>query len=114
MTPMASASDPAVVVVVSTTDSAEEAERLARVVVEQRVAACVQVVGPVRSAFRWEGTVSVETEWQLVAKTAADRVDDLTALLEGEHSYDVPEVVATPVIGGSAAYLAWVVDETRP
>ena len=111
---MASVSDPAVVVVVSTTDSAEEAERLARLLVEQRVAACVQVVGPVRSAFRWEGTVSVESEWQLVAKTAGDRVEDLTALLVAEHSYDVPEVVATPVVGGSAAYLAWVVDETRP
>ena len=107
-------SPPRVCVVVSTTDSPDEAERLARLLVHQRLAACVQIVGPVRSAFRWEGTVSVETEWQLVAKTAADRVDDLTALLEGEHSYDVPEVVATPVIGGSAAYLAWVVDETRP
>ena len=111
---MASVSDPAVVVVASTTDSAEEAKRLARLLVEQRVAACVQVVGPVRSAFRWEGTVSVESEWQLVAKTAGDRVEDLTALLVAEHSYDVPEVVATPVVGGSAAYLAWVVDETRP
>lgn len=100
-------------VVVTTTDSDAEAERLARGLVEAHLAACVQIVGPVRSAFRWEGEVSVETEWQLVAKTAADRVDELTAWLVAEHSYDVPEVVAVPVIGGHTPYLGWVTEETR-
>jgi len=99
-------------VVVTTTDSADEAERLARGLVEARLAACVQIVGPVRSAFRWEGSVSVETEWQLVAKTAVARVDELTAWIAAEHSYDVPEVIAVPVVGGHAPYLQWVADET--
>ena len=100
-------------VVVTTTGSAEDAERLARRVVEDRLAACVQIVGPVRSVFRWEGAVAVETEWQLVAKTAADRVADLTAVLVAEHPYDVPEVVVLPVVDGHAPYLDWVVAETR-
>ncbi|MCD2193081.1 divalent-cation tolerance protein CutA [Actinomycetospora endophytica] len=101
------------VVVVTTTDSDAEAERLARGLVDAHLAACVQIVGPVRSAFRWEGAVSVETEWQLVAKTAADRVDDLTAWIAAEHSYDVPEVIALPVVGGHAPYLGWVIEETQ-
>jgi periplasmic divalent cation tolerance protein len=100
-------------VVLTTTDSAEEAERLARAAVDAHLAACVQIVGPVRSAFRWEGAVSVETEWQLLAKTAAARVDDLTALLVGTHSYDVPEVIVLPVVGGHGPYLAWVTRETE-
>jgi periplasmic divalent cation tolerance protein len=104
----------AVAVVVTTTDSADEAERLARGLVEARLAACVQIVGPVRSAFRWEGSVSVETEWQLVVKTATARVDELSAWIAAEHSYDVPEVIAVPVVGGHAPYLRWVTDETAP
>jgi periplasmic divalent cation tolerance protein len=102
----------ATAVLVTTTDSAEEAERLARGLVEARLAACVQIVGPIRSAFRWEGSVSVETEWQLVAKTATARVEELTTWLTAEHSYDVPEVIAVPVVGGHAPYLRWVTEET--
>lgn len=101
-------SDPAVVV--STTDSADEAERLARGLVEARLAACVQIVGPVRSVFSWDGAVSVETEYQLVVKTA--RVPEVTAWIVGNHSYDVPEVIALPVVGGHETYLTWVVDES--
>lgn len=103
---------PGTAVVVTTTDSDEEAERLARGLVEARLAACVQIVGPIRSAFRWEGSVSVETEWQLVAKTAAARVDELTTWIIAEHSYDVPEVIAVPVTGGHGPYLRWVTQET--
>ena len=108
------------VVVVSTTDTAEEAERLARGLVVARLAACVQIMGPIRSVFRWgppddDGAdgIQVEQEWQLVVKTAADRVDDLTRHLVAAHSYDVPEVVAVPVTGGHGPYLQWVVEETR-
>ncbi|MFC5065895.1 divalent-cation tolerance protein CutA [Actinomycetospora atypica] len=101
-------SDPAVVL--CTTDSADEAERLARGLVEAHLAACVQIVGPVRSVFRWEGAVSVEAEYQLVVKTA--RVPEATAWIVGNHSYDVPEVIALPVTGGHETYLTWVTDES--
>ena len=100
-------------VLLTTTDSAEEAERLASVLVEARLAACVQIGGPVRSVFRWEGAVSVEPEWQLWLKTDAARVDDLTARLVAEHTYDVPEVLVLPVLGGHGPYLSWVTEETQ-
>ncbi|GAA4812215.1 divalent-cation tolerance protein CutA [Actinomycetospora chlora] len=100
-------------VLLTTTDSADEAERLASVLVGERLAACVQIAGPVRSVFRWEGTVSVEPEWQLWLKTDADRVDDLTARLVAEHTYDVPEVLVLPVEGGHGPYLGWVTRETQ-
>ncbi|MEJ2886870.1 divalent-cation tolerance protein CutA [Actinomycetospora aeridis] len=101
-------------VVLTTTDSAEDAERLARVLVDAHLAACVQISGPVRSVFRWEGAVSVEAEWQLWLKTDAARVDDLSARLVDEHTYDVPEVLVLPVVGGHGPYLAWVTEETEP
>lgn len=104
--------DPTARVVLTTTDSAEDAERLSRVLVDARLAACVQIAGPVRSVFRWEGAVSVEQEWQLWLKTDAGRVDDLTARLVAEHSYDVPEVLVLPVLAGHGPYLAWVTEET--
>ncbi|MHC1558219.1 divalent-cation tolerance protein CutA [Actinomycetospora sp. C-140] len=100
-------------VVLTTTDSSEEAERLASVLVDAHLAACVQIVGPVRSVFRWEGAVSVEPEWQLWLKTDATRVDDLTTRLVAEHTYDVPEVLVLPVVGGHGPYLAWVTEETK-
>ena len=98
-------------VVLTTTDSADEAERLARVLVDERLAACVQIGGPVRSVFRWEGAVSVEPEWQLWLKTDASRVDDLTARLVAEHTYDVPEVLVLPVVSGHGPYVTWVTSE---
>jgi periplasmic divalent cation tolerance protein len=99
--------------VTTTTDSAEEAASLARSVVEARLAACAQVSGPITSTYWWEGDVQTATEWQCVFKTAADRLDALRAHLEAEHPYDTPEIVATAIAGGSAAYLDWLRAETR-
>jgi periplasmic divalent cation tolerance protein len=75
----------------------------------------VQIAGPVRSVFRWEGAVSVEPEWQLWLKTDASRVEDLTARLVAEHTYDVPEVLVLPVVSGHGPYVTWVTSEVaRP
>ena len=63
--------------------------------------------------FRWEGEVQTEQEWRVEIKTTADRVAVLTEHIKANHSYDVPEVIATPIIGGSTEYLSWLVDETR-
>ncbi|MCK9871627.1 divalent-cation tolerance protein CutA [Nocardiopsis dassonvillei] len=97
----------------TTVDSRDGAERLARSVVEHRLAACAQVSGPITSFYRWEGRIQADEEWTVVVKTAADRLDELTAHLGEVHPYDVPEVVAVPVTGGNPAYLEWVRDETR-
>ncbi|PSK96319.1 divalent cation tolerance protein [Murinocardiopsis flavida] len=96
-----------------TTDAREEAERLADSVIAARLAACAQVGGPIVSFYRWAGEVCRDEEWTIVCKTSADRLDALTAHLVAEHTYDVPEVVATPIVGGNPLYLEWVAAETR-
>lgn len=101
------------VVVTSTTDSEEAARSLAAGAVEARLAGCAQVVGPVTSVFRWEGEVQTEREWRVEFKTSADRVGPLVEHLKAVHNYDLPEIIATPITGGSAEYLSWLVDETR-
>jgi periplasmic divalent cation tolerance protein len=94
----------------TTAGSKEEADRLASVLLERRLAACVQVLGPMESRYWWEGTLESATEWLCLAKTTADRVDDVVAAVEGAHSYDTPEVLATTVTGGNDRYLRWVED----
>ncbi len=99
--------------VTTTAETREEAERLARSSVERRLAACAQVLGPLTSVFWWEGDIQTSSEWQCVLKTAAARFDELRAHLEAEHTYETPEIVATPIVAGGAAYLAWIQQETR-
>lgn len=101
------------VIVTTTTDSEESATALATGAVEVNLGACAQVTGPVTSVFRWEGEVRTEPEWRVDIKTAADRASDLTDYLRAKHAYDVPEVITTPITGGSTEYLAWVTAETR-
>lgn len=100
--------------VLTTTDSRAAAQELARSVVHARVAACAQVVGPIASTYWWEGRVESAEEWQVLMKTAADRYDALERHVRQHHSYEVPEIIATPVVAGSAAYLGWIEAETRP
>jgi periplasmic divalent cation tolerance protein len=95
-----------------TAASAEEAERLASMAVERRLAACAQVSGPVTSTYWWEGTLSTATEWVCVYKTVVRRVAALTSAVRSAHSYDVPEVVVSPITGGDEDYLAWLDAET--
>lgn len=98
--------------VVTTTDSEEAAAALARGIVAARGGACVQVV-PIRSFYRWEGAVQDDPEWQLQVKTSADRLDALIEHIRANHTYDVPEIIATPITGGNTTYLSWVDEETR-
>jgi len=100
--------------VITTTDSVEAAEELGRGIVEARLGACVQIVGPIRSVYRWEDDVQIDQEWQCWIKTSTDRLGALAEHIKKNHSYDVPEVVALPIVGGSEDYLTWVTDETRP
>lgn len=98
----------------TTTDSRDEADTLAKSVVQARLVACAQITGPITSTYWWDDQVEQDEEWLLVMKTDADRLDALTAHINERHSYDVPEVVAVPVTGGSSEYLSWVTEETRP
>jgi periplasmic divalent cation tolerance protein len=94
--------------VLTTVVSEEEAERISAVLVERRLAACVQVLGPIASRFRWQGEVETAQEWICLAKTSAARYPELEAAIRELHSYEEPEIVATPIVAGSAGYLAWI------
>ena|SRR5579885_912575 len=96
------------IVVMSTCGSAEEAERLARELVAQHAAACVNIVAPVRSVYRWKGQIEQAEEWLLLVKTSRSSFDRLRTILEAAHSYELPEVLAIPVVAGSPNYLAWI------
>lgn len=100
-------------VVATTTDSEEVARTIATRVVEAKLGACAQVIGPITSVYRWDGAVQADTEWRVEIKTAADRVSELADLIAALHDYEVPEIIATPIATGSAAYLDWVIRETR-
>jgi periplasmic divalent cation tolerance protein len=100
--------------VLTTTDSEEKAKVLATGAVEARVAACAQISAPVTSVYRWEGATRTEREWQILFKTTTARYEDLETYIKEAHDYDTPEIIATPVVAGSGAYLAWLEEETRP
>jgi periplasmic divalent cation tolerance protein len=97
--------------VLTTTDDAGKAQALARGAVEARAAACAQIAGPVTSVYRWKGAVETASEWQVLFKTTGARYDALEAYLLAAHDYDTPEIIATPVVRGSADYLRWVEGE---
>ncbi|AJE85774.1 CutA1 divalent ion tolerance protein [Streptomyces albus] len=99
--------------VLTTTDAAEKAGLLADGAVELRLAACAQINGPVTSVYRWEGLVEHASEWQVLFKTTGARYPALESWLTEAHDYENPEIIATPVVRGSAAYLDWLARETR-
>lgn len=101
----------AVLTVLTTVDSAEEAAALARTAVEERLAACAQVTGPVTSVYRWQEALETSQEWQVLFKTTEAVYPALEARLTAGHPYDTPEIIATPVVRGSERYLAWVAAE---
>jgi periplasmic divalent cation tolerance protein len=96
------------VVALSTVGSAEDAERIARALVERRLAACVNVVPGVASVYRWKGEICRDQEWLLVVKTRGEKLDALREALVALHPYELPELVALPIEAGHAPYLAWL------
>lgn len=95
-------------IVLTTVSSREEATRIARALVEERVAACVNIVGGVDSIYRWQGAVEEAAEVLLLIKTTVEKLEVLEAAVRRLHSYDVPEFLILHVDGGSEAYLRWL------
>jgi periplasmic divalent cation tolerance protein len=89
------------------------AERLAAAVVEERLAACAQVQGPISSTYRWEGSIERGTEWYCHLKTTERRLPALQARIGELHPYEVPEIIAVPILDGNADYLSWVEQNVR-
>jgi periplasmic divalent cation tolerance protein len=98
----------------TTTDSRAEAMELARAAVEARLAACGQVAGPVASTYWWNDELERAEEWFVFFKLPADRYEALAEFLAERHSYDEPEILATPFAYGSPSFFGWITDETRP
>ncbi len=101
------------VVLFITTATAKEAQRISRVLVEQRKAACVNIVPRVSSLFWWQDKLDSTQESLLIVKTKTSLLNELVRLVKEIHSYDIPEIIALPIIGGNQDYLEWVGKETK-
>jgi len=101
------------IVVLVTCSSEEEATKIANALVEGRLAACANIISPVRSIYRWEGKVWDEKEWMLIIKTLKTRFEALEKKVKSLHSYSVPEIIALPIVEGSASYLKWIEENTE-
>jgi periplasmic divalent cation tolerance protein len=100
--------------VISNLPDRASADRLAQALVERRLAACVNILAPCRSVYRWQGALESAEEHPLLIKTTADRYSALEEAIRGLHPYELPEIVAVPLSAGLPAYLNWVAAETRP
>ena len=101
-------------VVLCTVPSAEVGAQLGRRVVEEQLAACVNILPAVRSIYRWQGAVHDDAEAQLLIKTRASRFEALLELIRSHHPYAEPEVIALPIAQGSPSYLQWITEQTQP
>jgi len=100
------------ILVFVTVSSKEEAERIAYTLVHDQLAACVNIVSPIQSIYRWEGAIQNEVELMLVAKTRSALFEDVGECVRRLHSYENPEVIAVPIVAGTAPYLGWLRDST--
>ena len=98
--------------VFTTIDSEDAATQLARSIIDSRLAACAQVLGPIKSCYWWQGEVETASEWICFIKTTTVRFEALADHIKANHSYDVPEITASPITHGSTDYLTWISKET--
>ena len=91
----------------------ETAEKLASLLIERRLAACVNILAPCSSVYRWQGEIQHDEEHPLLIKTAQDRYAELEAAIRAHHPYELPEILAVPIMRALPAYLSWVESETR-
>ncbi len=106
-------SDTGAICVYTTTETEGQAESIARALIERRLAACVQVHGPIRSTYHWQEKIEHAQEWLCAVKTRGDAYERVEAAIRSLHAYDEPEIIAVPIIAGSAGYLAWLQGEVR-
>ena len=98
--------------VTTTASTKDEAAKIAKALLEQRLAACVQVVGPIEIRYWWKGKIEQSGEWLCIIKTIRERYPAVELAIRANHSYEVPEIVACPIEGGSESYLEWLRNET--
>lgn len=96
--------------VITTTETKEQAQTIAQHLVEAKLAACVQITGPIASTYRWKGKVETANEWNCLIKTREELYDKVETAIKKLHSYETPEIFAVPIIKGSSEYLSWLDD----
>jgi len=101
-------------IVLTTAGSKEEAQKIASALVEEQLAACVNVVGPISSTYRWHGKVENAEEFLLIIKTTASAYSLVAEAIRRLHSYDLPEIIQLSITDGSAEYLAWIEEAVKP
>ena len=94
--------------VLTTTKKKEDAERIAVTLVEKKLAACVQITGPIMSVYRWKGNIERASEWQCWIKSKEALYREIEETIKSIHPYEVPEIIATPIVAGSGEYLGWL------
>ena len=94
----------------TTTETKEQAQKIAQYLVETRLAACVQIAGPITSVYRWKGKVETASEWLCLIKTREELFEKVEAAIKKMHSYETPEIIAVPIVKGSKEYLIWLDD----
>ncbi len=99
--------------VVTTVERLEDAEKLAKGLVDERLAACVQILGPVKSVYRWKGRLEEAEEWLCLIKTRSSLYREVEGFLKDRHPYEVPEILAFPITEGDKAYLRWMDEELK-
>ncbi|MGD0655417.1 MAG: divalent-cation tolerance protein CutA [Thermoguttaceae bacterium] len=99
--------------VITTTESRDDAQAIGQALVDGRLAACAQIVGPVTSIYRWQGKINTTQEWQFRAKTRRELYDRVEETIRRLHPYQVPEIISIALTAGSADYLAWLAEETK-
>ena len=100
------------VLILTNSDSHEEAERIADQLLEQRLAAAVQIVGPVHSRYRWQETIHQKQEWVLLIKTSESREGEIQAVIKKLHSYELPAILKLNIAGGESQYLQWILSQS--
>jgi periplasmic divalent cation tolerance protein len=102
---------PEIIQVLTTTETKSDAQAIARAVVQKRLAGCVQIIGPITSTYWWQGEIETAEEWLCVIKSRRELYERLEEAIREVHPYDVPEILAVPVIAGSKDYLRWLDSE---
>jgi periplasmic divalent cation tolerance protein len=98
--------------IITTTDSREIAKKIADTLVQKKIAACVQVSGPISSTYEWQGKIETADEWYCVIKTRKNLYAQVEASIKSVHTYQVPEIIALPILSGNPDYLAWIDEVT--
>jgi periplasmic divalent cation tolerance protein len=102
-----------IVQITTTVDSEQAAQAIAASLVEKRLAACVQISGPICSVYRWRGEIETSQEWICAIKSTTSQIDNIQAAIRELHTYDLPEIIVTQVTGGHEPYLEWVRQSTQ-